>query len=179
MAVWTGIGAEGALATIITGSGLGTNWKGHYATGMLDAFTRGLRTHPDDLSDSAKMFMMLGAYVRERYHGHFYAKAQNLARSLKSAYDAAMRDHDLLVMPTMATKAPLLPSPGCSLEESLMAALGMIANTAQFNITGHPAMNVPCATSQGLPVGMMLVGKTGDDAMVLRAADAWQRGFGQ
>lgn len=179
MAVWTGIGAEGALATMITGSGLGTNWKGYYATGLLDAFARGLRTHPDDLSESAKMFTMLGAYVRERYHGHFYAKAQNLARSLKSAYDAVMRDHDLLVMPTMATKAPPLPAPGCSLGESLTAALGMITNTAQFNITGHPAINVPCGVSNGLPIGMMLVGRTGDDATVLRAADAWQRSLGE
>ncbi|MGH7880252.1 MAG: amidase, partial [Candidatus Binataceae bacterium] len=85
-AVWAGI-AEGVLATMITGSGLGTNWKGYYATGMLDAFARGLRTHPDDISDSAKLFAMLGLYMRERYHGHYYAKAQNLARSLKAAYD--------------------------------------------------------------------------------------------
>jgi amidase len=177
MAIWTGIGAEGALATMISGSGLGTNWKGYYATGLLDAFARGLRTHPDDLSESAKLFTMLGAYMHERYHGHFYAKAQNLARSLKGAYDAALRDNDLLVMPTMATKAPKLPAPGCSREEYLAAALGMLANTAQFNITGHPAMNVPCARSQGLPVGMMLVGKTGDDETVLRAADAWQKAF--
>jgi amidase len=177
MAIWTGIGAEGALATMITGSGLGTNWKGYYATGLLDAFARGLRTHPDDLSESAKLFTMLGAYMRERYHGHFYAKAQNLARSLKGAYDAALRENDLLVMPTMATKAPKLPAPGCSREEYLTAALGMLANTAQFNITGHPAMNVPCAKSQGLPIGMMLVGKTGDDATLLRAADAWQKAF--
>jgi amidase len=178
-AFMTGILPEGLLATIISGSGLGSNWKGYYATGMLDAFARGLRTHPDDLSDSAKLFAILGYYVHERYHGHFYAKAQNLARSLKEAYDTAMRDNDLLVMPTMTTKAPRLPSPGCSREESLMASVGMIANTAQFNITGHPAMNVPCAQSNGLPVGMMLVGRTGDDATVLRAADAWQRSYGE
>ncbi|HJU28649.1 MAG TPA: amidase family protein, partial [Candidatus Binataceae bacterium] len=108
----------------------------------------------------------------------YYAKAQNLARSLKAAYDAVLRDHDLLVMPTMGIKAPLLPAPGCSLEEYMASALGMVANTAQFNITGHPAMNVPCGMSESLPVGMMLVGKTGDDSTVLRAADAWQRNFG-
>lgn len=178
MPIWTAIGGEGALATIITGSGLGTNWKGYYATGLLDAFARGLRTHPDDVSESAKMMSMLGMYMRERYHGHYYAKAQNLARSLKAAYDAVLRDHELLVMPTMGIKAPLLPAPGCSLEEYVASAMGMVANTAQFNITGHPAMNVPCGMSESLPVGMMLVGRSGDDATVLRAADAWQRNFG-
>ena len=54
----------------------------------------------------------------------------------------------------------------------MAAAVGMVSSTAQFNVTGHPAMNVPCAVSSGLPIGMMLVGRTGDDATVLRAADA-------
>lgn len=177
MAIWTGLGPEGALATLITGSGLGTNWKGYYATGLLDAFARGLRTCADDMSESAKLFSMLGLYMRERYHGHFYAKAQNLARSLKAAYDRVLSDHDLLLMPTMGTKAPLIPPPDASREELVAASLGMVSSTAHFNVTGHPAMNVPCGTSGGLPIGMMLVGKTGDDATVLRAADAWQRKF--
>ncbi|HZP46363.1 MAG TPA: amidase [Candidatus Binataceae bacterium] len=177
MSIWTGIGAEGALATLINGGGLGSGWKGYYATGVLDAFARGLRTHPDDLSESARLFTLLGAYVHERYHNHFYAKAQNLARTLKGAYDAVLAEDDLLVMPTMCTKAPLIPRAGASREEYLAAALGMVSNTAQFNITGHPAMNVPVAKASGLPIGMMLIGRSGDDATVLRAADAWQRNF--
>ena len=44
-----------------------------------------------------------------------------------------------------------------------------------FNLTGHPALSVPCGMSDGLPIGMMLVGRTGDDATVLRAGDAFQR----
>jgi len=178
MAIWTGV-AEGVLATAAMGSGFGTNWKGYYPTAMVDAFARGLRTSPDDLSESSKMFAMLGLYLRNRYHGHYYAKAQNLVRSLKEAYDAVLRDNDLLVMPTMSTKAPLLPEPGCSREEYMECALGMAANTAQFNVTGHPAMNVSCGMSAGLPIGMMLVGNICDDATVLRAADAWQRSFGE
>lgn len=98
---------------------------------------------------------------------------------LKAAYDSALANHDLLIMPTVATKAPLIPAPGCSREEYLVAAIGMVANTAAFNFSGHPAMNVPCGMSQGLPIGMMLVGRAGDDATVLRAADAWQRNFGR
>jgi amidase len=173
--------AEGFLATTIRGSGLGTNWNGYYATRMLDAFARGLRTQPDDLSESTKWFAMLGYYLRERYHGHYYAKAQNARRSLKAAYDAVLSENDLLVMPTVAVKAPLLPAPGCSLQEYMHAALGLLdsANTAQFDLSGHPAINIPCGRSEGLPIGMMLVGRVGDDATVLRAADAWQRKYGE
>jgi amidase len=178
MAIWSGIGPEGALATVVAGGGLGTNWKGYYATAMLDAFAHRLQTRPNDLSESAKMFLMLGVYMRDNYHGHFYAKAQNAARGLKATYDATLGAHDLLVMPTLATVAPPLPSPECSREDYIASALGMVGNTAQFNITGHPAMNVPCGKARSLPVGMMVVGRTGDDATVLRAADAWQRNFG-
>jgi amidase len=179
MPIWSGIAAEGAVATMVVGSGLGTNWKGYYPTAMLDAFARGLRTYPDELSESFKLYALLGTYLHERYHGHYYAKAQNLARSLKAAYDAVLRDHELMIMPTQAIKAPRIPEPGCSREEYIRCALGMIANTAQFDVTGHPAITVPCGMSEGLPVGMMLVGRVGDDATVLRAADAWQRSFGR
>ena len=51
----------------------------------------------------------------------------------------------------------------------------MLPNTAPFDVTGHPAMSVPCALSNGLPVGMMLVGRRFDEATVLRAAHAFEQ----
>jgi amidase len=46
------------------------------------------------------------------------------------------------------------------------------ANTAIFSLTHHPALSVPCGTVDGLPVGMMLVGKHFDETTVLRAGQA-------
>jgi amidase len=77
-------------------------------------------------------------------------------------------------MPTLPLKATELPDPGCPMELSVGRALEMIPNTAPFDVTGHPAVNVPCAMSQGLPVGMMLIGRHADEATVLRAADAFE-----
>ncbi|HEX2173279.1 MAG TPA: amidase family protein, partial [Dehalococcoidia bacterium] len=82
---------------------------------------------------------------------------------------------DLLVMPTLPMKATRIPPPDASREEYTVRALEMIPNTCPFDVTGHPAINVACGLSGGLPVGMMLVGRTGDDATVLRAADAYDR----
>jgi len=172
------ISCEGALATMIYGSGFGTNWKGYYSTAMLDALARGLEQRASALSDTTKMSVMLGQYLHEQYRGRYYAKARNLARSLTAAYDGALKDADLLAMPTTPMKATELPSPGCSREEYIERATNMGANTGQFDVTGHPAMNVPCGISQGLPVGLMLVGRLGEDATVLRAADSWQKSFG-
>ena len=173
--LWNGIGIEGLTLLMIADNGMGTNWKGHYSTSLLDAFARGRRTRANDFSETVKMVILLGQYLHDDYHGRYYAKAQNLGRTLKAAYDRAFKDVDLLLMPTLPLKATKIPGPDASREEYVARALEMIPNTAPFDITGHPAMTVPCGISEGLPVGMMLVGRTGEDATVLRAADAFQR----
>jgi amidase len=173
--IWNGIAIEGVTMLMVAGNGMGTNWKGHYSTSLLDVYARSRRTRADDLSETVKMVVLLGQYMQDHYHGRYYAKAQNLARNLKGAYDHALQECDLLVMPTLPLKATKIPAPDASREEYVARALEMIANTAPFDVTGHPAITVPCAVSKGLPVGMMLVGRTGEDATVLRAADAFQR----
>src|SRR2546425_3305978 len=173
--VWSAIAIEGSTMLMVLGNGMGTNWKGHYTTSLLDAYARGRLTRANDLSETVKLVMLLGRYMQDHYHGRYYAKAQNLARSLTAAYDAALRNCDLLVMPTLPLKATPIPPAGASREEYTDRALQMLPNTCPFDITGHPALNVPCGMSGGLPVGMMLVGRIGEDATVLRAADAFQR----
>ena len=51
----------------------------------------------------------------------------------------------------------------------------MLPNTCPFDVTGHPAMSVPCGMVDGLPVGMMLVGKMYDEATIYRAAYAFEQ----
>ena len=173
--VWSAIAVEGATMLMVAGNSMGTNWKGHYTTSLLDVFARGRRSRANDLSETTKLVVLLGQYMQDNYHGHYYAKAQNLARTLKAAYDETLSRFDLLIMPTLPMKATGIPAPDCSREEYAARALEMIPNTCPFDVTGHPAITVPCGTSEGLPIGMMLVGKTGDDATVLRAADAYER----
>ena len=173
--VWNAIALEGATALMVAGNSMGTNWKGHYTTSLLDAYARGRLTRGRDLSETVKLTVLAGQYMHDAYHGRYYAKAQNLARSLAAAYDAALTEVDLLVMPTLPLKATKIPDARASLEEYVARALEMIVNTCPFDVTGHPAMNVPCAMSAGLPIGMMLVGRSTEDATVLRAADAFQR----
>jgi amidase len=51
----------------------------------------------------------------------------------------------------------------------------MLPNTCPFDVTGHPAITVPCGLVDGLPVGMMLVGKHYDEATIYRAAYAFEQ----
>ncbi len=169
------IAAEGSTALMVHGNGLGTNWKGGHLASMGDAFVRGRRASPERLPPMVKLQALVGQWVLETCHGRHYATAQNAARRLARAYDEALETVDLLVMPTTPLKATPLPAAGISAPESTRVGHEMGVNTAPFNVTGHPAMSVPCASSGGLPVGMMLVGRRGEDATVIRAAHAFEQ----
>lgn len=173
--IWNAIAVEGATMLMVAGNSMGTNWKGHYTTSLLDFYGRSRRARANDLSETVKLVVLLGQYMQDNYHGRYYAKAQNLARVLRVAYDEALKGVDLLLMPTLPLKATLLPPPDASREEYVARALEMIANTCPFDVTGHPAITVPSGMSRGLPVGMMLIGRHWEDATVLRAADALQK----
>jgi len=119
--------------------------------------------------------MLLGHYFVKHHRGHFYAKAQNLSRKLRDAYDAALADFDVLVMPTLPLKATPLPPADAPREVSIQRAFEMISNTAPFDATGHPAMSVPCGQSDGLPIGLMLIGKHWEESTIYRAAHAFEQ----
>ena len=173
--IWNAIAIEGATELMVRGNGMGTNWEGHYSTSLLDAYWRGRTALAGELSETVKLTMLTGQYMREAYGGRYYARARNLARRLRAAYDAALERADLLLMPTLPMKATKIPAPDAPREEVVARALEMIPNTCPFDVSGHPAMNVPCGTSEGLPVGMMLVGRKWDEETVLRAARAFEK----
>ncbi|GBD41022.1 Amidase [bacterium HR39] len=128
-----------------------------------------MRRHVDEL------VLFFGEYARRYYHGRYYAKAQNLRRALRRAYDEVLERYGLLLMPTIPFRATPIPASDAPIAEYVARALDMVGNTAPFDASGHPAMNVPCGMADGLPVGMMLVGRSWDEATVLRAADAFER----
>lgn len=173
--IWTAIANEGATMLMVQGNGMGTNWKGHYTTSLLNSFARGRQTQADNLSETTKLAVLTGQYMQNKYHGHYYAKAQNLGRSLRQAYDQALQEYDVLVMPTLPIKATLLPPINASREEYIAHAVGMIYNTAPLNVTGHPALSINAGMSSGLPVGMMIIGRYWDEATVLKVAHAFEQ----
>ena len=81
----------------------------HYDTVLQQAFARGLRTHANDLPVTCKQSLLLGRYLLSEYSGYFYSKSHNLARELCKAYDRALEDYDVLLMPAVPRKAQALP----------------------------------------------------------------------
>jgi amidase len=173
-AIWTPIALEGLQAQMMHGNGMGFNWKGLYTTSLLDAHSN-WRARANELSRTLKISMFAGEYFLRNYRGHFYAKAQNLGRLLRQSYDEALSRYDLLLMPTLPMKATPLPDQNAPLALYCQRGFEMLPNTAPFDVTGHPAMTVPCGLSQGLPIGMQLVAKHWNESTIYRAAHAFEQ----
>jgi amidase len=173
-AIWTPIGVEGLTQTMMWGDGYGLSRPDLYAVSLMD-FHRGWRHRADELSETTKLFLMLGTYILKQHGSRYYGKAMNIVRRLTAAYDGVLSEYDLLLMPTTPMKATPLPGPDAPREEYIQRALEMIGNTAPFDVTHHPAMSIPCGMVDGLPVGMMLVGKHFDEPTIYRAAHAFEQ----
>ncbi len=176
-AVWGPVAIEGLQWQMMQGNGMGMNWKGAYDVGLLD-YHAGWREKADDLSESLKICMLLGQYAIDHYNGRYYAKAQNLVRKVKASYDSTFASYDLLLMPTLPITASKLPEPGASITDVITAAFEMIANTSQFDVTGHPSMSIPCGEVDGLPVGLMLTGADYSESTIYAAAAAYEATVG-
>lgn len=169
------INTEGTAMQMFGRNALGTGWRGYHQTQLLDAFATGMVARADNLSAAAKITILTGQYMHQAYFGRYYAKAQNLGRQLKAEYDKMLQDVDVLIMPTTPYKATKLPSRDAGLEEQINLSFGVDTNTGVFDVTGHPAMNVPCGISNGLPIGMMLIGRYGEEETILKTAYAFEK----
>jgi amidase len=173
-AIWTPIALEGLMVQMMHGNGMGFNWEGLYTTSLLDAHAN-WRARANELSRTLKISMMAGQYFIKHYRGHFYAKAQNLSRLLRKSYDDVLARYDLLLMPTLPMKATPLPAANAPLALYCQRGFEMLPNTCPFDVTGHPAMSIPCGMSDGLPIGMMLVARHYSEATIYRAAHAFEQ----
>ncbi|MFL9925761.1 amidase [Herbaspirillum lusitanum] len=173
-AIWVPIVNEGSTQQMMKGNGFGFNWKGLYMPSMMEAHSH-WRQRANELSETLKFTMIAGEFMSRAGKGMFYAKAQNLARQLRAAYDSVLADYDVLLMPTLPMKATPLPPADASLKLVFQRAWEMMANTSPFDVTGHPALQVPCGMSEGLPIGMMLIGRHFDESSLYRVANAYEK----
>jgi amidase len=173
-AVWAAIRGDAACVTLLEMNGAGINHEGLYVLSLMDK-AMGWRSRADDFADTIKIASILSKYTVDRYGGRYYGKAQNIRRRLRAAYDAALSAHDLLLMPTAPMKATPIPGKDATPQEITRRSWEATRNTCPFNVTGHPAISVPCGMEDGRPIGVMLVGRMYDESTVYSAAAAFER----
>ena len=170
--------AEGALAIFNTGF-FGAFTRTYYPASVIAAINKLWASQADVLTPRSKLSLIAAELSRRHYHGRVYAKAQNVRPTYIKAYDAALADVDVLVMPTCLMTAPKNHTPSSYLEavEDNLTPTNRRGsrNTQPFNYTGHPALALPVGkSSAGLPVSMQLVGRFFDDPLLMRVAYAYQ-----
>jgi amidase len=170
--------AEGALAVFNTGF-FGAFTRTYYPASLIAAINTMWASQADMLAPGSKLALIAAELSRRTYHGRVYAKAQNVRPTYIKAYDAALANVDVLVMPTCLMTAPKNHTPSSYLEavEDNLSSLrrGRSRNTQPFNYTGHPALALPVGkSSAGLPVSLQLVGRCFDDPLLMRVAYAYQ-----
>ena len=132
-----------------------------------------LRKRPEEYSADVRERLRLGAFVS----GADYVNGQRARLLIRDEVDAAFGRLDVLVAPTTPIAAAPVGAGDVEIGgERQPLRPSLIRFTRPFNVTGHPAASVPCGvTSEGLPIGLQIVGRPFDEATVLRLADAYQR----
>ena len=128
------------------------------------------QTRGRGFGDEVKRRIMIGTYALSAgYYDAYYLQAQKVRTVIRREFDAAFAEHDLIVTPTSPGVAfPL----GAKLDDPLAMYLNDLF-TIPVNIAGNPGLSVPCGFSEGLPVGLQLIGAAFAEATLLRAAHAF------
>ncbi|TVY42698.1 Amidase [Lachnellula subtilissima] len=139
----------------------------------------------DALGPGGQNIYLRGLFLQERFGSPLHARCTNLLRKLSDSYDAALRDVDVLVMPTIIMPpVPICEQGGRTLGvlKMLSRTIGATYNTATFNSSGHPGLSLPVGfvpaqadSEVWLPTGLQIVGRKFEDLLVLKVAASWEQ----
>jgi aspartyl-tRNA(Asn)/glutamyl-tRNA(Gln) amidotransferase subunit A len=131
---------------------------------------------PDRYTPNVRIRLEMGRYVL----AEDYARALSGRDVLRREVDAALADCDALVLPTLAITAPPLGVESVDVGGTREPVRNIMLKLTQlFNVTGHPAISLPCGqTTTGLPVGLQLVGKRTETEHLLQTALAVEQVLG-
>jgi aspartyl-tRNA(Asn)/glutamyl-tRNA(Gln) amidotransferase subunit A len=134
---------------------------------------RRLVEQPESLGDDVRVRLEIG----QLFPALWYTRAQGGRAALLAMMETAMADTDVLVTPTMRTTAPLAGAASVSVANNDMPLHGAVTSlTMPFNLTGMPALTLPCGTgARGMPVGLQVVGARYHDWRVLSVAQRVER----
>jgi aspartyl-tRNA(Asn)/glutamyl-tRNA(Gln) amidotransferase subunit A len=130
------------------------------------------KTRAEGFGNEVKRRIMLGTFaLSSGYYDAYYKKAQKVRTLIKKDFEDVFEKYDVIVGPTA-------PTPAFKIGEKTSDPLTMYANdilTIPVNLAGVPAISVPCGFSNGLPLGLQIVGKHFDESTIYRVAHAFEQ----
>ena len=131
-----------------------------------------IRTRASEFSEDVRPLLQSGLFLTATQ----YLGAQQARKKTIAAYREAWRTFDVLVTPTSPIAAPPIGATTARLGgQDIPLVRAFLDLTLPFNLTGQPAISVPCGFAKaGLPIGLQLVGRPFDEATLFRAAAAYE-----
>ena len=135
-----------------------------------------LETMPDRYTTPVRLRLEMARYVL----AEDYVRALAGREALRREVDRALVGYDALVLPTVPIPAPLLGAATVNIEGAGEPVRNVMLRLTQlFNLTGHPAISLPCGkTADGFPCGLQLVGTHGQTDTLLSVARAVESAIG-
>ena len=139
------------------------------AENLLDMYKK---TRAEGFGDEVKRRIMLGTFaLSSGYYDAYYKKAQKVRTLIKNDFEKVFDQYDVIVGPTA-------PTPAFKMGENTKDPLTMYANdilTIPVNLAGVPGISVPNGFSNGLPLGLQIIGKHFDESTVYKVAHAFEQ----
>lgn len=135
-----------------------------------------LKARPQDYGGEVLARLQMGALLPATA----YLQAQRLRQQFRDEFAAALSGVDVLAVPTVPVPAPPVGATAVDVGGTTMEVRACINRlTCPANLAGFPAASVPCGLSgDGLPLGLQIIGRAGDDATVLQAAYTYEQTAG-
>jgi aspartyl-tRNA(Asn)/glutamyl-tRNA(Gln) amidotransferase subunit A len=144
---------------------------GHRCENPADLMDLYMRSRAEGFGDEVKRRILVGAYALSAgYYDAYFNKAQQVRRLISQDFQNAFQHVDFIAGPTC-------PQPAFKVGEKTSDPIAMYLEdiyTIPVSLAGLPAMSIPCGFSQGLPVGLQLIGRHFDEAGVLQLAHQFQ-----
>ena len=143
-----------------------------FSTNSYNSYSHLLKEHGGLLTDYARESLEHGSQVT----GSSYADAMLSVQVMQAKVGDLMASYDLLLTPTMAVAAfPVGQFPKVIGGREVLPRWDYTPFTPVFNLTGLPAASIPCGFSaEGMPIGLHIIGRQGDEPTVLRASAAFE-----
>jgi aspartyl-tRNA(Asn)/glutamyl-tRNA(Gln) amidotransferase subunit A len=170
IAVYYIIATAEASSNLARFDGVRYGFRAEEAPGLRDMYRR---TRDEGFGAEVKRRIMLGTYVLSAgYYDAYYLKAQKVRTLIRQDFAKAFNNCDAVLTPTA-------PTPAFRFGEKVDDPLAMYLNdiyTVTANLAGVPGLSVPCGlSSEGLPIGLQLLGPYWSEGMLFRLAHAYQQ----
>jgi len=165
-----------STSAMIDSSGEGYWHGGRYNPAWNDFFGRARKSMADQIPPLLKTTLILGRYLRNEYNSVYHSKARNLQNWLRKEVEVRLQEVDVLACPTNVVKPPKLKD-NISFDEVMQRGFMLSNNTQPFNMTGHPAITVPCGLVGGFPVGLQLISKYWNESLLFKVARSFEKNF--